>query len=85
MKVKHLKLKQVAQDLYLCTDRRSSPEPKLEGSSGGAGYVYLGFENKVLQYQKREERRNRYIKKKSAEQSTSQAIRAPIGTGSSER
>lgn len=84
MKVRHLKLKPLAKDLYLCTDQRSTTSPKLEGSSGGAGYEYLGFENKILEYRKREERRDRYIKKKSAQQSRiNQAIQAPIRTGSS--
>lgn len=84
MKVKHLKLKQVSQDLFICTDRRATDSPKMEGSSGGGGYVYLGFENKVLEYQKREERRNRYIKRKALSVISS-TVQAPIGISSSER
>ena len=67
MKVKHLKLKQVAGKAFIY-----APTGVLLLSQNWrfqavrAGYVYLGFENKVLEYQKREERRNRYIKRKIA-------------------
>ncbi len=80
-KVRHEIIKPLGQGLYLCTDQRATSSPKLEGSSGGAGYEYYGYENKILEYRKREARRSRYIKKKSAEQSTAQAVQAPIGTG----
>lgn len=46
MKVKHLKLKQIAEGLYLCTDSRSGSSSL--DNPGGAGYVYLGFENPTL-------------------------------------
>jgi hypothetical protein len=81
-KVHAKKLKNLGKGLYECTDQRATPSVLKEfaGSSGGGGYLFYGYENKVLEYQKREARRSRYIKKKSAEQSRTQAVQAPIGT-----
>jgi hypothetical protein len=80
-KVHAKKLKNLGKGLYECTDQRATSDSKFEGSAGGGGYLFYGYENKILEYRKREERRNRYIKRKSAEQSTAQAVQAPIRTG----
>ena len=47
------------------------------------GETDLVCENKILEYQKREARRDKYIKRKALS-STVQAVQAPIGTISSE-
>ena len=80
-KVHAKKLKNLGKGLYECTDQRATPSvlKEFEGSAGGGGYLFYGYENKVLEYQKREQRRNRYIKRKALS-STDKAVQAPIGT-----
>lgn len=65
-KVRHKKLKTLGQGLYLCTDKRATSEKSFEGSAGGGGYEYFGYEKRNLEHQKRESRRDRYITRKAS-------------------
>jgi hypothetical protein len=44
-KVHAKKLKNLGKGLYECTDQRATLEKSFEGSSGGGGYLFYGYEN----------------------------------------
>ena len=52
-KVRHRILKKLDKNLFLCTDARATDIPAFEGSSGGAGFKYLGYQNPILKINKK--------------------------------
>jgi hypothetical protein len=52
-KVRHRIIKKLDKNLFLCTDARATELPAFEGSSGGGGFKYLGYQNPVLKIEKK--------------------------------
>lgn len=52
-RVRAKKLKNLGKGLYECTDQRATSDPKFEGSSGGGGYLFYGYENPLLKIAKK--------------------------------
>lgn len=51
-KVRHRIIKKLDKNLFLCTDARATELPAFEGSSGGGGFKYLGYQNPILKVDK---------------------------------